>query len=528
MRLLLISLQSNAYVTGLKYIAANVLANGHDARILLLPGYFERILAPAMEDFILDYSPDLIGIGLMSIEFYPAKNLTFLLREKFQIPIIWGGVHVVIRPNECIKYADYICCGEGERVVVSLLEHLKDKDKSIPPEIPNIWVNDNGKILRQSMAPPEMNLDSLPLQEYLPDYFYGFHKNKIYNFAQNPRLFRQYALYGGTCHMMITSRGCPFHCGYCANSYLMTIYGKKVRERSVENCIKELKEVKKDQYVLYINFEDDSFFIHSHEWIRRFCNEYKRYINLPFMVRVYPSNLDREKIFLLRGAGLSWVVMGVQSGSDRVNFEVYERNVSFSSVINAARIVAETKAAPFYEMIVDNPYETEEDQMETIDSMARLKRPYAISLAHLTFFQGTPLTEKAVKDNIIDPEAYLTRYMVKIDKTYFNKLLYMTPYIPRIITRYLNKPKKSRKLLHLLLVNSLFFIVKRTIEPTVYFFITTRALNYNIAWTIRTVLGNWGSAISKLLYNYLGEKDLKYGERLALLKKTQPALFKKG
>ena len=58
MKCLLISLQSNAYVTGLKYISANLLANGHDAKILLLPGYLEKKLAPAIEDFIQSLKKD--------------------------------------------------------------------------------------------------------------------------------------------------------------------------------------------------------------------------------------------------------------------------------------------------------------------------------------------------------------------------------------------------------------------------------------------------------------------------------------
>ena len=141
MKLLLISLQSSAYVTWLKYIAANALANGHDARILLLSGYLESNLNRAIEDFIRDYAPDLIGIGLMSIEFYPAKNLTRLLREKFQIPVIWGGVHVILKPEECLRYADYVCYGEGERTIVSLLEHLRDKGRDVLPDIPNHQLN---------------------------------------------------------------------------------------------------------------------------------------------------------------------------------------------------------------------------------------------------------------------------------------------------------------------------------------------------------------------------------------------------
>ena len=526
MKCLLISLQSNAYVTGLKYIAANVRASGHDAQILLLPGYLDTCLNPAIENFIKGYNPDLIGIGLMSIEFYPAKNLSRLLREKFSVPIIWGGVHAVISPEECLKYADYVCCGEGERAVVLLLEHLRDKGNKIPSEIPNIWLNDNGKIIRRTLASPEANLDSLPFQEYLPEYFFGFHKNKIYNFKQNPSLFRKYALYGGTCHMMITTRGCPFKCGYCANSYLAHVYGKKVRERSVGNCMEELKEVKKDPYVLYINFEDDCFFAHSKEWIQEFCTEYKKHIHLPFIVRAIPTMLDREKLFMLKRAGLSMVVMGVQSGSDRVNFEVYDRKVRFSTVRKAAEIISKSKAAPFYEMIVDNPYETENDEIETINSMASLKRPYIISLAHLTFFPGTPLTAKAIKDNIADQDAYLYRYMVKIDKTYSNKLLGITPYIPHFLINYLNRPEISRKRIHIVMVNVLHFVVKRTIEPPLFLFIMSRSLNYNVKLTMRTVFGNWRSALSKLISNYLGKGDFKYDQQLALAKKNIPELFK--
>jgi radical SAM superfamily enzyme YgiQ (UPF0313 family) len=527
MKCLLISLQSNAYVTGLKYIAANVRANGHDARILLLPGYLDSTLNSAIEDFIRDYNPDLIGIGLMSIEFYPAKNITRLLRERFEIPIIWGGVHAVISPDECLKYADYVCCGEGEKVIVSLLEHFRDKGRDITPELSNIWVNNNGKIIKQPLALPETNLDSLPFQEYLPDYFYGFHRGKIYNFKQNPRLFRRYALYGGTCHMMITTRGCPFNCSYCANSYLVNVYGKKVRERSVENCMEELTEVIKDPYVLYINFEDDCFFAHNREWIQKFCTEYKKHINLPFIVRAIPTMLDREKLFMLKNAGLSMVVMGIQSGSNRVNFDIYNRKVRFTTVMKAAELISEAKAVGFYEMIVDNPYETEEDEMKTINSMSELKRPYIISLAHMTFFPGTPLTEKAIKDAVASPDAYLYRYMVKIDKTYLNKLLNITPYIPRFLVRYLNKPTATRSSIQTVMVSILHFIIKRTVEPLVFLYVMARSLNYNVKLTVRTIFGNWKSALTKLVSNYLGKGDMEFDERLALARREMPALFEK-
>lgn len=523
MKCLLVSLQSNAYVTGLKYIAANVRAHGHDARILLLPGYLEESLDPSIENFIRDYNPDLIGLGLMSIEFYPARNFTALLRSRFTIPIVWGGVHAIINPEECLQSADYVCRGEGEQMVVKLLEHLRDESADTVPEIPGLWVRLNGRTIKNPDGGPVQSLDSLPFQEYLPEYYYCYHNRGIYNFSEHPRLFRRYALYGGTCHMMITTRGCPFNCGYCANSYLVHVYGRKIRERSVENCMEELRAVKKDPYVLYINFEDDCFFAHNLDWIKTFCREYKKEINLPFIVRAIPSMLDREKLFLLKDAGLSMVVMGVQSGSDRVNFEIFDRKVRFASVMKAAELISSSKAVPFYEMIVDNPYESEDDEIETIKAMSSLRRPYIISLAHLTFFPGTPLTERALKDRIADPDGYLHRYMVKIDQTYRNSLLNITPYTPRSLVRFLNAKETGRG--RTAVVGILHFFIKRTIEPAVFLFLIARSLDYNPRLTFRTIMGNWRSALTKLVTNYLGKGDRDYDQKLLLAKRNMPKIF---
>jgi radical SAM superfamily enzyme YgiQ (UPF0313 family) len=440
---------------------------------------------------------------------------------------VWGGVHVTTNPDDCLKYADYICLGEGERAIVSLLEHLRDKGRDMALRIPGVRVAAKAGQEDGLPASVEMDLDSLPCQEYLPVYYYGFHKGEVHNFSEKPKLFRRYALYGGTNHMMITTRGCPYNCGYCANSSLAKVYGRKVRTRSVENCMEELKKVKKDPFVLYVNFQDDCFFIHDREWIRKFCREYKEHINLPFMVRAIPTLLDREKLFMLRDAGLSVVIMGIQSGSDRVNLDIYGRKVRFASVKEAADLISQARALPYYEMIVDNPYETEHDMIETIHAMSGIRKPYTISLAHLTFFPGTPLTQKALEDNIVDPEAYMFRYMVNIDYTYLNKVLYLAPYVSRVIVRYLARPASERRLIHRLLTDSLFFLVKRTFEPLVYIFLIARSLNYNVNWTGRTVICNWRSALSKLLSNFLSRGDMEYHKRLVTARKEMPSLFKR-
>jgi radical SAM superfamily enzyme YgiQ (UPF0313 family) len=213
MKLLLISLQSNAYVTGLKYIASNARAECHDVRILFLPGYLEKELDPEIKGFINEYNPDLIGISLMSIEYYPAKNLTLLIKKMIDIPIVWGGVHAIIQPDECIQYADFVCTGEGEEAVVRLLEHLGKDGVRTAPDIPGIWVNHKGEIIKYPDAEPVGNLDVLPQQEYLPEYFYGLHENRIYNLIL-PRMKR----YSVTMPFMVEHATCLYQQGAVPSS----------------------------------------------------------------------------------------------------------------------------------------------------------------------------------------------------------------------------------------------------------------------------------------------------------------------
>jgi len=70
-------------------------------------------------------------------------------------------------------------------------------------------------------------------------------------------------------------------------------------------------------------------------------------------------------------------------------------------------------------------------------------------------------------------------------------------------------------------------MVKRTIEPVVYMFLITRSLNYNVKWTVKTVLGNWKSALAKFLFNFSSKGDMDCDKQLELARKEMPTLFEK-
>ena len=116
-----------------------------------------------------------------------------------------------------------MCVGEGEYPLLELLTAI-DNRKS-PSKISNLWLKEDGKVIINNVRSPLGDLDSLP-------------------FADKDIFFNEYSGFIKNSFMIVTSRGCPHSCSFCANSYLNNLYPEKagyVRRRSVQNVIEELK-----------------------------------------------------------------------------------------------------------------------------------------------------------------------------------------------------------------------------------------------------------------------------------------------
>jgi len=476
MRCLLISLQENVHIIGLKYIASSIIRAGYDSRILILPGYREKGLLHCITDFIKEYRPDLIGLSLLSTEFLNSVRLTELLHQSFSIPIIWGGVHVSLYPEECLRYADYICIGEGEQAIVSLMDHLRHNGPDRIPDIPGIWTNREDKTYWKERHSSSTDLNMLPSQEYMPDYIYCLHRGAIYNLKQHPEITRIYSLYKGKAYITTTTRGCPMSCGYCVNAYLADTF----RERPVEHCIEELKDVKAHHTIKYISFEDDCFFLHSRGWIEKFAEEYRRHVKLPFILKANPLIIDRVKLMTLKDAGLIMVVMDIRSCSDRINREFFQRSISHSYLILLSQILSDLRVSTTYDIYKDNPLEDEKDRIDVIDIISSLKRPFILHTTPFTPIHGTPLKDMLVASGL--------EYGEKTEYPYLDKLLSLTPYLPQFLTRYLNRPSAERNMLHSLLLDTVYLITKLIAKPLIDFFTIARANHYNPARTVKTIL----------------------------------------
>src|SRR3990172_7602378 len=89
-------------------------------------------------------NPALIGIGLKSSHFPDAKRITAAIKARFNVPVVWGGDHPTIDPENCIRHTDMVCVGEGFDTLLELTQRMAQGKPY--EDIQNLWLNQEGRI----------------------------------------------------------------------------------------------------------------------------------------------------------------------------------------------------------------------------------------------------------------------------------------------------------------------------------------------------------------------------------------------
>ena len=253
------------------------------------------------------------------------------------------------------------------------------------------------------------------------------------------------------------------------------------------------QEMREFPGILYFHIQDDCFMMHPEDWMNEFCERYPTEVGVPFATHSTPRHVTKEKLALLKKAGMRWFNMGLQSGSDRTNCEIYGRNVTAEEFLEAAAIVAELGLSPLYDVIVDNPYENDSDRLETIKVLLQIPRPFHVNIFSLDFFPGTELMRRAKEDKIPIPELG-TKSFTEPDPTRLNRLTRMSNTLPRWLVRRLVRARED-------LVGKaavrVFYCVSLALEPFLYLRLVRRANDGRLLRTIRVIKSFYLTAFSK-------------------------------
>jgi len=408
MHIVLISTYAQPIALGMRYVSAFLKQANHRVTSLFLAGRHDgkELLPAPLRDDVVDRcrDADVVGLSLMTHSFYKACAVTDALRRAgIRAPIVWGGTHPTVAPEESAEVADYICIGEGEKAMRAFVEALAaGRD---PHATPGFAYMKDGRLIRNDIYPLADDLDTYPFPDYdLTDHWVA-HKGRLV--PAEPRLL------GGALrrYRLSSTRGCPYSCSFCNNAAQLAIYrqagqaARWVRKRSVESIIAEIEHIRaRYPSIEEINLIDDLFLIRNEEEVRTFVEAYKQRVNLPLELDAFPNTVTEAKIQLLKQLPIHLISMGIQSGSQDTLLNTYNRPTRVERVAEAIRIIADAGLYAEYHYLVNNPFEPERSLIETLRFVADHHRgPAKVRIFPLQFYPGSVMYRRAREAGIIGP-----------------------------------------------------------------------------------------------------------------------------
>lgn len=326
---------------------------------------FSQVEFDLLINELQSFNPDLIGFSLWSGIIKECAIVSNKIREYFDVPIIWGGPGPTLDPEACIIHADILCINEGEETIVELANRIDRRESW--DDMDGVWVKCDDGVIKKGRNRPNIPLNDIAI----PDWKRG-------NYVQiNGDFFKRgrFPLNLGKDYPIMTQRGCPFSCSFCIESRYQEMFGKKdsLRRRTVDVVLEELHWAKDHLDINTVLFYDDVFTVNP-GWLREFLPRYKQEIGLPFWCYTYPTTHNRELLQLLKDSGCMSITMGVQSGSERILRDYYNRPTKIRRVIEAGKEIVEVGIQGYFDLITISEFDKEEDLRATFDFLTEFPK----------------------------------------------------------------------------------------------------------------------------------------------------------
>lgn len=262
--------------------------------------------------FAADFAPDIVGISsLFSPSYQNFIELGQTVKSIWPEAFVVGGGNIPTNSYQHIhrsggfRFFDALCFGEGEKPMLGLV------DADSPEAYANAsesWIT--ARKLEDFFVPKHdfiVDLDEIPFYDYaLCDH--GRH-------SLNPVMTSYAAHSDSTGYHIMTSRGCPFHCTFCASHQ---VHGRKMRYHSTERVFADIRRLVADYSARTLIFQDDHFMADKARVLEILEFIEREKLNAIFQNGLTLYSLDYETLSAFKRAGVNQLVLPLESGSEKV------------------------------------------------------------------------------------------------------------------------------------------------------------------------------------------------------------------
>lgn len=438
---------------GLERMSAFLKQQGHKVSLAFDPALFAervyienphlaKIFSTTQEtiDQIILQKPDIVGFSVIADIYQWALYVATEVKRKIDTPIIFGGVMPMSNPevvlkNDCV---DIVCIDDGEHPMAELLESMEKGRMRM--DIENLCFKENGQFKKNPQRAP------IPIETYPM-----FDKS----------LFED-VLPIGQSYLTIASKGCPYVCTFCSESFKQPIHsGSNNKQthyefKSVEDFMKELVVMKKRYNYTLVEFWDNTFTARK-DWTLEFCERYREEVGVPFKILTHPLCMDEDIATALKQAGCYKVQFGVQTMNEEVRTLIIKRTENNKKIADAFACMDKVKLGYSIDHIFGLPGE-EKNMKEGLDeALSYYKNTKSLIQINTFWLSIWPKTEmfqiakdrgmidgaeaekieNAVDDNIyFDLGSVQDKEVIKLCENY-QIMFKLLPFMPKMLINFL-------------------------------------------------------------------------------------------
>lgn len=369
-------------------IATPAMNAGYEVKII------DQRVEPRWESILkeeLRKDPVCVGVSSMTgPQLRHALEISKMVKEHTDTPVIWGGSHASLLPEQTLRNEniDIVVQGEGEETFPELVQALEGKRSQ--STVKGIWYKDNGRIKETGLRA----FIDLNKQPPLP-----YHLLDLRKFTRT---------FFGIEHLdFFTSRGCPHQCTFCYNT---AFHKEKWRPMDPDIAIQRIKDFVKRYHVKGLFFTDSNFFVNLDRgrlilegMIKEDVNVSISKINIDFRTIL---RMDEKDFTLLQRAHCRHLQIAVESGSEKIR-NLLKKPVDVQRLLGINRDLKKFDMAPYYAFMMGFPTETEEDLRDSVSLALKLldENPRAeTSFNIFTPFPGTELFDITIRHGLKVPE----------------------------------------------------------------------------------------------------------------------------